>query len=118
MKKTLSSSFIFLILIASLSACNTTPPYNESQNQTSFQYNGVEGIDALTLLKKHYQVQTKDFGPGIGEFVESIQNIKPGKDEFWAFYINGSSSNVGASSYQSKTNDFLEWKLEKITNTH
>ncbi len=118
MKKILSSSLVLLILISSLSACNTNAPYNETQKQAPFQYRGVEGVDALTLLKQQFQVQTKDFGPGMGEFVESIQNIKPGKDEFWAFYINGSSSNVGASSYQTKADDTLEWKLEKITDTY
>lgn len=78
----------------------------------SIQVSGSE--TALQLLKSGHQVQTKDFGKDLGEFVESIDGIKPGKDRFWAFYINGRSSSVGASSYAPKAGDRLEWKLEKI----
>ncbi|MBI4054418.1 MAG: DUF4430 domain-containing protein [Candidatus Doudnabacteria bacterium] len=79
-----------------------------------FSYQGIEGVDALTTLKELYQVETKDFGPGLGEFVQSINGVKPASNEFWAFYVNGESSNVGASSYVAQANDQIEWRMEKI----
>lgn len=79
-----------------------------------FSYDGVEGVDAMTLLKQNYSVETEDFGSGLGEFVKIIEGVVPANDEFWAFYVNGESSNVGASSYVSKEGDVIEWKIDKI----
>lgn len=84
--------------------------------QQSFFYNGIAGETAMDALKKFYTVETKDFGSGMGEFVVSINGIKPASDEFWAFYVNGKSSTVGASTYVAKPSDLIEWRLEKIRN--
>lgn len=71
------------------------------------------GKTALDLLKSSHQVKTKEY-TGIGEFVEEIDGIKPDSSHFWAFYVNGKSSDVGASSYKPQSGDKIEWKLEKI----
>jgi hypothetical protein len=71
------------------------------------------GKIALDLLKTTHQVQTKEYA-GIGEFVESIDGIKPDSNHFWAFYVNGKSFDVGASSYKPQNGDKIEWKLVKI----
>ena len=77
------------------------------------KYQGEEGKNALTLLKAKYKVETKSFGSA-GEFVESINGIKPDSKHFWKFFINGKSASVGASSYVTKSTDVLEWKLDVI----
>ena len=79
------------------------------------KYYGVDGKTALDLLKVLYpgQVQTKVYS-GVGEFVESISGVTPDSKHFWEFFVNGKSSNVGASSYVTKTGDVLEWKLSEI----
>lgn len=106
---------------------NSTPA-NQSQTQAIKVYQSVEGSNfnspdpyqtpsgenAMQLLKSIHQVKIKDFGPGLGEFAESIDGIMPAKDQFWAFYVNGKSSDVGASSYTLRDGDKIEWKLEKI----
>ena len=123
-----------LIIIVTLSflaaACNPAPVQQvneqsvihvtqsvqgEKQNEV-LQFSTSEQKNALDLLKGSYQVQTKNFGAGLGELVEEVNAVKPGRDEFWAFYVNGKSSNVGAGSYTPKDGDSLEWKLEKIQN--
>lgn len=80
-------------------------------------YQGVDGVNAIELLRKNHQIQTKDFGKDVGEFVESIDGKVPAKDEFWAFYINGASASVGPSLYITKNTDTLQWKLDKIDNS-
>lgn len=47
--------------------------------------------------------------------VSGINNrvADPQKHEYWAFYVNGKMSNVGASSYVTKDTDKIEWKIEK-----
>lgn len=129
MKKTANFKYTLILLSIALLAGSCTlwsprqtetvsPPQTQPNDAVSspkvFSYSGIEGVDALTLLKELYPVQTRDFGPGLGEFVESIDGIKPEKDQFWAFYVNGKSSTVGASQYVMKNGDLIEWKLEKI----
>ncbi|MBI5530436.1 MAG: DUF4430 domain-containing protein [Candidatus Doudnabacteria bacterium] len=83
------------------------PPMNE------IKYQGEDGKNAMDLLKAKYKVETKSFGSA-GEFVESINGVKPDSKHFWKFFINGKSASVGASSYVTKSTDMLEWQLDEI----
>ncbi|HEX5797674.1 MAG TPA: DUF4430 domain-containing protein [Candidatus Saccharimonadales bacterium] len=76
-------------------------------------YEGVDGKNALELLKQKYKVETENY-EGLGELVTSIEGVKPDKKHFWAFYVNGKQSQVGASTYKTKDNDKITWKLEEI----
>jgi hypothetical protein len=126
--------FLFSIALVFLSAaCNFPGSKPKEQEQVQRQLiqvsQVVEGVDkidqsfnfyadenktALDLLKSSRRVETKTFS-GVGEFVESIDGRRAdGQTEFWAFYVNGKQSNVGASEYKPQNNDVIEWKLEKI----
>lgn len=126
--KLIKSSLILSAVLLLAASCNfwskpqiqtPAPALEQTSNnlptQRSFFYDGQEGVDALTLLKSLHQVETKDFGAGLGEFVQSINGIKPNADQFWAFYVNGKSATVGASSYVTKKGDKIEWRMEKIS---
>ena len=91
----------------------TTTPTVAAKVKDYVKYSGVEGKNALDLLRDKYQMTTKTYS-GIGEFVESIGGVKSDSKHFWEFFINGKSSNVGASSYLTKNGDVLEWKLSEI----
>ncbi|MBI3231645.1 MAG: DUF4430 domain-containing protein [Candidatus Doudnabacteria bacterium] len=86
----------------------------EGSSTNSGAVTAVEGANALVLLKMYHKVETKTFS-GIGEYVLSIDGKKenPGKN-FWALYINGTQSQVGASDYKPKGGDKIIWKLEAI----
>ncbi len=71
------------------------------------------GENAIDLLRRDHTIETESYG-SIGEMVVVIDGIKPDTRHFWAFYVNGKSSNVGASSYKPKDQDKIEWKLEAI----
>lgn len=73
----------------------------------------ASGKTALDALKQSYQVETQTFS-GVGDFVNSISGVKPDTKHFWAFYVNGTSSTVGAGTYTVKEGDKLEWKLDEI----
>lgn len=88
----------------------------EGSNLNKPSYQIANAKTALDLLKSSHTVKTKVYA-GIGEFVESIDGVKPDSKHFWAFYVNGVSSNVGASSYNLKNNDKIEWKLSAISNS-
>jgi hypothetical protein len=75
-------------------------------------YAGKVGKTALELLQTHAIAEVS--GAGTSAFVTGINGrmADNAKKEFWAFYINGKPSQVGAGSYVTKTGDVIEWKIE------
>lgn len=72
--------------------------------------------DAMQKLIKDKKItaQMKEFS-GMGYFVEEINGIKNNNQtgEYWIYYINGQSAQIGISSYLLKPNDLITWKYEK-----
>lgn len=91
---------------------SSTPAKVEQQNAAGYvSYAGQDGKTALELLKTNVpNVKTKT--SSIGEFVESINGKGGDGTKYWSFYINGEMSQVGAGTYQTKSTDKLEWKLQ------
>jgi hypothetical protein len=85
----------------------------QSVRHTTVSYHGVSGVNALTLLKRQHQVQTKTYS-GFGEEVIGIDGVLANSKHYWAFYVNGKLSQVGAGSYTAKSTDMLTWKLESL----
>jgi len=81
---------------------------------TEVKYRGQDGKNAFELLQATTNVEFKKYSFGV--FVESIGGVKPDKDRFWKFYVNGAESQVGADQVQTKSTDLLEWKLSEVTN--
>jgi hypothetical protein len=93
-------------------ASSTTATPTPSASATpaeSLTYQGVDGQDALTVLKGIATVETSDtsFGP----MVKTINGRTAGTGEYWQFFVNGESSMVGAHTYTSKSSDTLEWRI-------
>lgn len=95
-------------------ACSLTTTVNRNVNTAAnanqavtISYAGQDGKNALELLESGHQVDVSDQG-----FVNTIDGIEPGPHQFWAFYVNGTSADVGAKDYQTKSSDTIEWKLE------
>ncbi len=74
----------------------------------------LSGNTALQATKERMDVKTK--GEGKNAYIISINGYeaKASNKEFWAFYINGKKSDVGAGSYKLKPDDKIEWKVEKF----
>lgn len=86
-----------------------------NQNQTIYTYEGQDGKTALQLLMAKYPEQVVIKAFPAGELVESINGKKAENNKtYWAFYVNGKYSNVGAGQYQTKSSDVIEWRLEQI----
>jgi hypothetical protein len=75
-----------------------------------FSYKGEKGKDALTILKEKAKVEQAKSG-----LVISINGRKAdnSKHEYWAFFINGKSADVGPAAYQTKEGDLIGWKIQK-----
>ena len=81
------------------------------EQQTTIQYMGVNGKDAMELLKENATVVTKD--SSFGEYVDSINGIQGGTDsKYWIFYVNDQMSQVGAADYKTQEGDLIEWRFE------
>jgi len=79
---------------------------------------GEKLIDTMEKLQamsdQSFSMATKEY-IGMGKFVEEINGIKnnPAQSEYWGYYINGISAQIGASSYILKEGDNIEWKYAK-----
>lgn len=132
MTKILKALFFASAIVFLAASCNPNSPVNNQKLEERVQIQAsqiVEGVDrgsqlfnfyadenksALDLLKSGHQVETKSFS-GAGEYVTSIDGKKEdaGKN-FWALYVNGAQSQVGAGDYKPQNGDRIEWKLEEI----
>ncbi|HTE58635.1 MAG TPA: DUF4430 domain-containing protein [Verrucomicrobiae bacterium] len=92
---------------------STPAPQAPAAEVKEIKYDGVEGKNALELLRQSHKVETKVY-QGMGELVTSIDGKPADFDHFWALYVNDQQSQVGADAYITKTADKLEWKFEEI----
>lgn len=83
---------------------------NIAHQTTQISYHGQEGINALSLFKKHANVETKHYS--FGDMVISINGTSGKGPKYWTFYINGKEASVGAGSYTTESSDTLMWKLQ------
>lgn len=83
---------------------------NAQHQLAQISYRGQDGVDALTLLKRHANVQTKHYS--FGDLVTSINGSAGNGPKYWTFYINGKEASAGAGAYSSKSSDTLMWRLQ------
>ena len=64
------------------------------------------------VLTSGFTFTGKDY-PSLGFFVESIDGKRNGDGKYWILYINGTSSDLGASRATIHAGDTVEWRFEK-----
>lgn len=105
-------AFGLFLVVPDRNLCNPTASIDKLEQKCEISYQGVEGKNALELLKSSHEVETQKFS--FGEMVQSIDGVKAPATDFWGFYVNGKLSDIGAGDYQTKNGDTLSWKLVKI----
>ena len=85
---------------------------NAQHQLTEISYHGQDGVDALTLLKKHATAGVKHYS--FGDLVTSINGSEGNGPKYWTFYVNGKRAVVGAGAYTTKSSDTLSWKLQQL----
>lgn len=94
---------------------NTNKTNNAKQEVEAVQvvaYEGVDGKNALDLLKERAKVQSQE--SSLGVFVTGINGTVNSDDHFWLFYVNGEMGAVASDQYQTKNGDKIEWRYEKL----
>jgi len=76
-----------------------------------------EETTVFELLKKitsenNLEFRYKDYGGELGALIESINNVANDvkANRFWHYWVNNVYAEVGASNYQLKDGDVIEWK--------
>ncbi|MDO8482104.1 MAG: DUF4430 domain-containing protein [bacterium] len=71
-------------------------------------------LDAMRILTSttNFTFTGKEY-PSLGFFVDSINSKKNANGLYWILYINGKSSDVGASQATINSGDKIEWMYEK-----
>ncbi|MEK7631879.1 MAG: DUF4430 domain-containing protein [Patescibacteria group bacterium] len=113
-------SVLVIVALAGVGAYayqNRTVGYKDCVNvnaqsvATTFTYAGKDGKTALALLKEKYPKTSTKTAEGLGEYVTGINCREASSTEYWQFFVNGTSSEIGAGTYTTKSADTLEWKL-------
>lgn len=74
-------------------------------------YSGIEGKNALEILKSSHEVVTKT--STYGEYVDSIDGVLGGVEgRYWIVYVDGQMAAVGADKLMTTSNQKIEWKFE------
>jgi len=110
-------AFIGIVYAVEKAEAPTNQPQQQViQTQTNvITYQGQDGKNALELLKSLHRVETKSYS--FGDFVSSIDGVAPDSAHFWALYVNGSLSQVGASQYITKSSDTIKWQIDAVEST-
>ena len=75
--------------------------------------NGTTVIDAMrSLAGEGFSFTGREY-PSLGFFVDSIGGKKNADGYYWILYVNGTSSELGASSVVPHSGDAIEWRYEK-----
>lgn len=67
------------------------------------------------FLKANHQVDATHYS--FGDLVTGIDGLKPDSKHFWALYVNGQFSQVGASAYVTKSTDQIKWEVDAVVDT-
>ena len=89
---------------------NPKEPTNNVAAVQSIRYEGIDGKNALDLLKENNQVATQD--TSLGVFVQEINGMPNSETNYWIYYVNGQMGTVWPDQYQTKNGDTIEWRYE------
>jgi len=79
----------------------------------SVSYQAQNGQNALDILKKDHQIETKQYD--FGQSIESVDGVKARvNNKYWIYYINTVSATGAADKYLVKSGDKILWKYENL----
>lgn len=86
--------------------------YTTELDEQTTVYELMQTLSASSV--KPFSFSGQDYGAGMGYFVTEINGIKndPQAGEYWIYYINDESAQVGISNYIINKGDKIEWKYE------
>ena len=94
-----------------------TPDITLIVASSSYQIDVPPDSTVLDVLRAAASTSALQFSgreyPSLGFFIDSINGVRGANGSYWALYINGTYSQLGASSAVVKAGDTVEWRYEK-----
>lgn len=94
--------------------------FGTGEVKTFNQVSLAQGATIFDLLKKvtaenNIKFEYQDYGQKLGIFVKSINGVGDSSsgNKFWQYWVNNQYAQIGASGYQLKNGDLVEWKYIK-----
>ncbi|MBI2609583.1 DUF4430 domain-containing protein [Candidatus Giovannonibacteria bacterium] len=88
---------------------------NESKKFENIEFNRGENLLAVTqrvAKNSGLEFETKDYGD-LGKLITKIEGKENGTDgKYWQYLINGKYAEIGASAYELKNGDKIEWQFK------
>src|SRR3989338_5305674 len=81
-------AFGMYLIVPDRSLCNPTKSIEKLEQKCEVSYQGVEGKNALEILKSSHQIETQSFS--FGEMVQSIDGVKAPATHFLALPLTES----------------------------
>ena len=100
----------FALLHHATTATNDVSTTTSHHELSSISYPGVNGVNALVLLKRHATVTVKHYS--FGDMVISIDGVAGNGPKYWTLYVNGKEATVGASDLITTSKETITWKLQ------
>jgi len=72
----------------------------------------LDSMHAYAAAQADFSFSGRNF-PGLGFFVEEMGGLKNGDGNYWFLYVNGESSQKGASQTFVAPGDIVEWHYQK-----
>src|SRR3989344_2018832 len=85
----------------------------DAQHYTANVADGATVLEAMRSLATEGLVFTGREYPSLGFFVESINDKRNADGYYWILYVNGTSSETGASQTVLFSGDTVEWRYEQ-----
>lgn len=76
----------------------------------------VADLLARASKEQGLRMETKDYGGSLGIFVEGLNGVRndPQKKLYWSLHVNGTLSQLGASSTRVRPGDTVTWAYEPM----
>lgn len=111
---------VAVVVLTTIFLHHSTSPitHQTHENQTvqdakkHIVYTGKTGKTAQELLLANHKGNVAFDRSGMVVSIDDY-TVSAKDHEYWAFYVNGKQSMVGAASYVTNDTDKLEWKVEK-----
>lgn len=90
--------------------------FDENRMLSNVEVGWDEGMTVFDVLQQQaeardWQLDYKDYGEGMGVLVSKIDGMGGEDGRWWQFWVNGTYSQVGASSVVLNPGDVIVWKL-------
>jgi len=70
----------------------------------------IENATAFDILEQSFEIEYDEYA-GMGKFITSVNGISSDEENYWIFFVNDESADVGVDNYIVQQNDLIEMRF-------